>query len=273
MPTLRDLLPLGIFMGLGAIVHLCERLWPLRAYEKPKALRLDLIAFAVVMLARIVIERTEEPAIAALPSLPALQWLAVPAAAATSHLSWPVMLAIYVVISDFLLYVGHRLLHTSTLWHTHAAHHSVEHMYWFAGLRASPVHVALLAMWGLLLALVLPIRVGGMRELVTEVVIYASIQHFNHANIRWRLGPLGWLFVTPRYHFVHHGAARRLNNSNFGFLLTIWDRMFGTYTDPDDAPENFRLGLNYRVGTARMLVGLPPQAQSQPQPRRDVLTT
>jgi len=96
------------------------------------------------------------------------------------------------------------------------------------------------------------------------VILYICIQHFNHANLSWRLGSLEWLFVVPRYHFVHHGAESRLNNSNFGFLLTIWDRIFGTYTNPNDVVENFPLGLSYRIGLGRLFLGLPPAPQIQP---------
>jgi fatty acid hydroxylase family protein len=114
---------------------------------------------------------------------------------------------------------------------------------------------------------------GGTADLLAGAVLYTSIQHFNHANIRWRLGPLEWLFVVPRYHFVHHGADPKLNNSNFGFLLTIWDRMLGTYTNPDDVGEGFPLGLNYEVGMARLFIGLPPKTAKDgvdqlPQPDR-----
>jgi hypothetical protein len=57
--------------------------------------------------------------------------------------------------------------------------------------------------------------------------------------------------------------AARLNGSNFGFLLTIWDRMFGTYVSPAGLPNDFPLGLNYRVGAARMWIGLPPGRPSE----------
>lgn len=252
-----SLLALGIFFGLGALTHLGEAVWPLRRYAKPKALRLDLIAFAVTLLARVGIEEVQVPALARLPGLPGFEWMPAVARIVEWKVPWPIALVMSVVMLDFLLYLGHRLLHTSPLWHTHAAHHSVEHLYWFGGNRSSPIHVAALAAWGTLLALVWPVR-GGSPGLVIEMVIYACIQHFNHANLSWRLGGLGWLFVTPRYHFVHHGADPRLNGSNFGFLFTLWDRMFGTYVNPDDVPNDFPLGLNYQIGAARMLIGLPP---------------
>ena len=253
------LLGFALFLALGGLTQIAETFWPLREYVKPKAWRLDLIALAITLLTRVVMSRTEGPAIARLPELPGLSWTTAVAGAVTRNVPWPIVLLVSLVVLDGLLYFGHRLLHAPWLWHTHAAHHSVEHLYWLGGNRASPFHVASLGAWGLLLGLVWP-TTGGSPALFLEAVIYMCIQHFNHANIRWRLGPVGWLLVTPRYHFVHHGSDSRWNGGNFGFLLTIWDRMFGTYVDPDRVPHDFPLGLDYKVGVGRMLLGLPPRA-------------
>ena len=253
------LLGLGVFLALGGLTQIAETYWPLREYVKPKAWRLDLLGLAVTLLTRIVMSRTQEPAIAQLPDLPGLSWMSVVASAVSRKVPWPIVLLVSLVVLDGLLYLGHRLLHTSWFWHTHAAHHSVEHLYWLGGNRASPFHVASLGAWGMLLGLVWPIN-GGSPVVVLEAVIYMCIQHFNHANISWRLGPVGWLLVTPRYHFVHHAVDHRHEHGNFGFLLTIWDRMFGTYVDPDRMPRDFPLGLDYKVSTGRMLLGLPPGA-------------
>ena len=247
----------GLFIGLGLLTQVGEAWWPLRRYETSRAWRLDLLAFTVVILTRVVMSHTQVPAIARLPSVPGFGWMPAVARLVEQRVPWVLALLVSLVVVDGLLYAGHRLLHSAWLWHTHAAHHSVEHLYWFGGNRASPFHVASLAAWGGLVALVWPNN-GGSWGLAIEAVVYMCIQHFNHANIRWGLGPLGWLLVTPRYHFVHHGADPRLNGCNFGFLLTIWDRMFGTYADPARVPADFPLGLNYRVGVARMLIGLPP---------------
>ena len=251
----------GIFVGLGFLTQVAEMLWPLREYTEPKAWRLDLIAFGLVVLVTFIVEKTQVPLIASLPRLPGFSWIPKLSQVVSASVSWPVALLIRVVALDFLLYLGHRLLHTSYLWHTHAAHHSVGHLYWFGGNRASPIHIVVQSIWYSLLVLVLPVH-GGFRAVVIQLTIATGIQHFNHANLRWRLGFLGWLFVTPRYHFVHHGSDSRLNGSNFGFLLTIWDRMFGTYRDPNTLQDNFPLGLNYEVGTTRMLIGLPPRRRT-----------
>jgi sterol desaturase/sphingolipid hydroxylase (fatty acid hydroxylase superfamily) len=253
------MLGLGIFFGIGLLVHFAEKRWPLRTYQKPKAWMIDVLGFVFSALATSLFRRASPHTFERLPNIPGFEWISTTSRFVEANVPWPVAFLLSVVMLDFLLYVGHRLLHTQYLWHTHAVHHSVEHLYWFGGNRSSPFHVMFQLIWGTLLGLVWPVN-GGMIGLLAILLLYACIQHFNHANLRWRLGPLEWLFVVPRYHFVHHGAGAKLNNSNFGFLFTIWDRMFGTYTNPDDVPENFPLGLDYEVGMARLFIGLPPRS-------------
>ena len=69
---------------------------------------------------------------------------------------------------------------------------------------------------------------------------------------------LEYVFVTPRFHFVHHSVDRRFSDNNFGFLLSIWDRLFGTYVPPEAVDENEPLGLDYANSKLRLLAGLPP---------------
>jgi sterol desaturase/sphingolipid hydroxylase (fatty acid hydroxylase superfamily) len=77
-----------------------------------------------------------------------------------------------------------------------------------------------------------------------------------HANIWVDLGPLEKVLITPNYHRIHHGA-KGLTNKNLGFVLTVWDRMFGTYVAPDATGKDFAL---FAVPTGkrlvRMLIGL-----------------
>jgi sterol desaturase/sphingolipid hydroxylase (fatty acid hydroxylase superfamily) len=265
---LGNFLPLGMFFGLGLLAHFAEKRWPLRTYQKPKAWAIDALGYWVSGVGIYAFRLAYPHTIERLPSIPGFGWISTASQFVQATIPWPIAFVVSVIVLDFLLYVGHRLLHTSYLWHTHAAHHSVEHLYWFGGNRSSPFHVMLQLVWGGLLGLVWPVN-GGMIGFVAGLILYTCIQHFNHANLRWRLGPLEWLFVVPRYHFVHHGAGSKLNNSNFGFLLTAWDRMFGTYTNPDDVPENFPLGLDYEVGMARMFIGLPPKSSRGVQPAKE----
>lgn len=68
--------------------------------------------------------------------------------------------------------------------------------------------------------------------------------------------PLRALVATPRWHRIHHASEARLQLSNFGMHFTIWDRMFGTYTDPQSAPSDFRLGLSDKRDPVPTIIGL-----------------
>jgi sterol desaturase/sphingolipid hydroxylase (fatty acid hydroxylase superfamily) len=257
----QSLLDFCAFFGIGILVHLAEKRWPLRQYQMPKSWGVDALGFSIATAVTYVFRVAEPRLFGRIPIVPGFEWVSREADFVSATVPWPIAFLVSVVVLDFLLYLGHRLLHTKYLWHTHAAHHSVQHLYWFGGTRASPFHVAEQLMWGALLGLVWPVN-GRLSGFVATAIVYTCIQHFNHANLRMRLGPLEWLFVVPRYHFVHHGAARALNNSNFGFLLTIWDRLLGTYRNSDDVGQHFPLGLNYQIGLVRLFLGLPPHPRS-----------
>ena len=64
------------------------------------------------------------------------------------------------------------------------------------------------------------------------------------------------VFVTPRYHHIHHSKAAAHQTANLGALLTIWDRLFGTYYSPDNVKEESSFGLTERVSAARLVSGL-----------------
>jgi hypothetical protein len=71
------------------------------------------------------------------------------------------------------------------------------------------------------------------------------------------------ILVTPEFHFAHHVADLKIANTNFGAVFTIWDRLFGTYTDPRAVPENAPLGLVYAQSRARLVLGLPLQRPTE----------
>jgi sterol desaturase/sphingolipid hydroxylase (fatty acid hydroxylase superfamily) len=81
---------------------------------------------------------------------------------------------------------------------------------------------------------------------IFEVLLNATAM-FNHANVRLPLGldrRLRWVLVTPDMHRVHHSVEDDETNSNFGFNLSIWDRLFGTYRDqPRAGHEDMTIGI------------------------------
>ena len=79
--------------------------------------------------------------------------------------------------------------------------------------------------------------------------------------------------MTPRFHFVHHSARQHVANSNYGFIFSLWDRMFGTFNDPANVASNDPLGLGYEISGWRLMVGLPAARRGvtpELAPRRDV---
>ena len=76
-----------------------------------------------------------------------------------------------------------------------------------------------------------------------------------HTNLNVSLGPLDALIITPAFHRLHHGRDYG-QMTNFGFLLTVWDRMFGTYVDPKTLGDAYPLGLAAKENIPRMIAGV-----------------
>src|SRR5262245_42197170 len=164
----------------------------------------------------------------------------------------------FVVLADFCAYWAHRALHTRWLWSTHAWHHSPEHLYWLAGLRGSPVHMIVISAPYYLAFALFPVPEAGVIAFVL-FLIDTSNQHYIHSNLKAPFAArLERVLVTPRFHFVHHSAKEQIANSNYGFVFSTWDRIFGTYTDPDTVPSDDPLGLPYEISGWRLVLGLPP---------------
>jgi sterol desaturase/sphingolipid hydroxylase (fatty acid hydroxylase superfamily) len=169
---------------------------------------------------------------------------------------WLVALA-YIVFADFCAYWAHRALHTRWLWPTHAWHHSPQHLYWIAGLRGSPIHMLVISAPYYLAFALFPVPEAGVIATVL-FLIDTSNQHYIHSNLGVPFAAqLERVLVTPRFHFVHHSAREHVANSNYGFIFSLWDRMFGTFNDPANVASNDPLGLGYEISGWRLMVGLP----------------
>lgn len=144
---------------------------------------------------------------------------------------------VYFVASDFLQWCVHNLLHrVPFLWQFHKVHHSIHQMDWAGNFR---FHWMELVVYRSLLYVPL-LFLGGDPEPLFAVAVFATAWgHFNHSNLDVEIGPLGYVFNSPRMHLWHHdsssegGAAK-----NFGIVLSCWDWLFGTaYWPRDRAPE------------------------------------
>lgn len=161
--------------------------------------------------------------------------------------------ALYYVVGDFGAYWVHRFLHLSPFWRIHKWHHSPTHMYWLAGYRASLLQQVLFNLpW------VMAFSVFGHAPWMYWAVLFSHmlLNDWMHMNVTWRSNWLEWIVVTPRYHHIHHSKNAAHANANFGVTFSIWDRLFGTYVDPEKFTTPITFGIGERVHLARLVAGI-----------------
>jgi sterol desaturase/sphingolipid hydroxylase (fatty acid hydroxylase superfamily) len=149
---------------------------------------------------------------------------------------WAQAIAI-VLLSDIVIYWGHRLQHrVAFLWRFHSVHHSSEHLDWLAAHREHPLDsiytVGLINLPALLLGFPLETLAG----FITFRGLWAI---YIHSNVRLPIGPLRYLVGSPQIHHWHHDRDR--DAGNYANLSPLMDLIFGTYHCPDVEPESFGL--------------------------------
>ena len=149
-----------------------------------------------------------------------------------NHCEVPLWIAVPVAViaMDFVIWLQHVMVHAvPALWRLHQVHHADLDYDLTTGARFHPVEIGLS-----MLIKFAPITVLGppvLAVVIFEVLLNATAM-FNHGNIRLPAGvdrALRWFVVTPDMHRVHHSVEDDETNSNFGFNLPWWDRLFGTY--------------------------------------------
>ena len=147
------------------------------------------------------------------------------------------------ILIDLVFYIYHRLSHrVSFLWAVHMSHHSSQEMNfavsfrqaWFGPISKVPFFM-ILPLIGLDPVIV---AVAGSISTLWGIV--------GHTQIVNKLGPLEFFLNTPSHHRVHHGSNKQYIDKNYGNLLIIWDRMFGTF-EPEH--EKVKFGLVKNVNT------------------------
>lgn len=144
---------------------------------------------------------------------------------------------VYLIASDFLQWCVHNLLHrVPFLWQFHKVHHSIHTMDWIGSFR---FHWMELVVYKSLLYVPLLFLGGDGGPLLFVAVFSTFWQHFNHSNLDLGLGPLGYVFNSPRMHLWHHDASSEGGTAkNLGIVLSLWDWLFGTaYWPRNRAPE------------------------------------
>lgn len=151
---------------------------------------------------------------------------------------------------DLLIYAQHAVFHhVPLLWRLHRVHHADPELDVTTGIRFHPVEI--FVSMAVKMAAVAALGISPLAVLLFEIVLNAMAM-FNHTNVA--LPPrtemlLRCAIVTPEMHRVHHSVRRDEHDMNFGFNLSVWDRLFGTYLGgPRDGIEGLRIGLDAYPG-------------------------
>jgi len=154
-------------------------------------------------------------------------------------------IAIALVALDLAIYLQHVLFHAvPALWRLHRVHHGDVDFDVTTGFRFHVIEILLSMLYKSLVVAALGAPV--LAVLLFELLLSSS-SLFNHANARMPGGldrALRWILVTPDMHRVHHSVAPGETNSNFGFTVPWWDRLFGTYrAQPAAGHEAMTIGV------------------------------
>jgi sterol desaturase/sphingolipid hydroxylase (fatty acid hydroxylase superfamily) len=160
---------------------------------------------------------------------------------------WPAWLEFVLgfAILDLVIYAQHVAFHkVPVLWRLHRMHHADLDIDVTTGLRFHPIEI--LISMGIKIVVVVLVGVPALAVLAFEVVLNATSM-FNHANVKmpaWLDRIVRLVIVTPDMHRVHHSILRHETDSNFGFNMPWWDRLFGTYrAAPEAGHEGMTLGI------------------------------
>ncbi len=164
-----------------------------------------------------------------------VQWL-------DASVFWTILIS-FLVLDFFGGWLVHLVQHkTPALWRFHVIHHSDNNVDVTTGLRHHPIESVLRGVF--FLAGVVVAGAPMYAVMIFQTLLVLATQ-FTHANIqlpRWLDKPLSYVLVSPNMHKVHHHWKQPYTDRNYGAVLAIWDRMFGTYEHLD--PSSIRYGLD-----------------------------
>lgn len=232
---------LSFFFGIFFIMAIWEVYAPRRALLLPKASRwlnnLGLVFFNSLLLRFLF----PAAAVGVAAFANANGW------GLLNYYSLPYFLAVIlsVMAMDFIIYLQHVMVHAvPVLWRLHRVHHADLDYDVTTGSRFHPIEIILSML--IKFATIIVLGPPVIAVILFEVILN-GLAMFNHANIglpKALDSLLRWFIVTPDMHRVHHSVEDDETNSNFGFNLTWWDRLFGTYRDQ---PRAGQLGMTIGI--------------------------
>ncbi len=153
-----------------------------------------------------------------------------------------------ILFFDFAIWLQHLITHkVPLLWRFHRVHHADRDIDVTTATRFHPVEIALSML--LKIGLVYLLGAPALGMVLFEIILNGTAM-FNHANMRlplWLDALLRRILVTPDMHRVHHSCLRHEHDSNYGFALSVWDRLFGTYVaQPERGHDGMTVGLQWQ---------------------------
>ena len=232
---------MGFFIGTLLVIALWEVLAPRRALTLSKAMRwvnnLGLVFFNSFIL-RLVFP---------LAAVGMAQIAADKGWGLFNLTDWPLWLEIVltIIIMDLAIYLQHVMVHAVPLfWRLHRVHHADPDYDVTTGARFHTLEIIL--SMGIKICLIILLGPALVAVILFEIILSTAAM-FNHGNIRLPKkldAVLRWIIVTPDMHRVHHSIHDDETNSNFGFNIPWWDRIFGTYRDqPRGGHEKMTIGI------------------------------
>jgi sterol desaturase/sphingolipid hydroxylase (fatty acid hydroxylase superfamily) len=251
-PDSEGFIRLAVFVGVFIALAAAEMAWPYRKeFSRGKRwfsnIGLSVLNTLVVRLLSLL-----------LPVLPVAVAVMADGEGLLGALALP---AIVTGVAGFLLldlavYMQHVVFHhVPWFWRLHRVHHADTQFDVTTAVRFHPVEILLSLVWKV--AVIITFGIPALAVLVFEIVLNASAM-FSHANVRLPVSldrVLRAIVVTPDMHRVHHSVVPREINTNFGFNLSVWDRLFGTYlqeTKQDPRVMPFGLPSNQRPETSSL---------------------
>lgn len=137
------------------------------------------------------------------------------------------------LLTDFIWYWYHRFGHEiNLLWGLHIVHHQSPEFNYTASVRITVFQAAArTCFWA-----ILPI-IGFSAPMITSIlIVHGLYPFFVHTRVIGKLGWLEYVFVTPSHHRVHHASNEQYLDKNYGDVLIIWDKLFGTFTEEKEEP-------------------------------------
>jgi len=230
--SFEDILRISAFTLIAVIMVLWELLFPRRGPSKKRVRwpgNLGIFLINTCMLALIPITAVGAAVFSIQNQFGLFYWVELE--------FWPKVI-LCILILDLLIYWQHRIFHMiDPFWRIHRMHHTDTAFDFTTALRFHPIEIFI----SILVKAVAIILLGApaFAVIAFEIILNGSAM-FNHGNIKIPKvvdRGLRWIIVTPDMHRIHHSVDPNEHNMNYGFFLSVWDRIFGSYLNQPRQPQ------------------------------------